>query len=242
MLEVKGCQNIVRSDLSLQIENLRTKLDEAAATIARKDIEINEIQAKYGAEITHLEEELVRQRKIYDQLASSHQNLSKLNNQLEAKLLETIEQAAVDKKSLTEELEVMRTKLNDCERSLVLTKAERDQYKEDCCVAVNLLHANPDSFITRSASSAIQTNSVNDDCQKEHAQPSRFPAFLPTFPPVCPYSMFTLDTHVRVDEAMERTTGTAKTVPSERPSTGCFAEPPGEPKQSRPRGAILADL
>lgn len=181
-------------DLHHEIERLCSALREANDSIARKDVEIATIEAKFHEDNERLSIELSRLRERYDRLLANHQHLSKLNHELEAKLLQTIENTTTEKKVMADQVEAMKTRLAEAERQLALIKSERDRYKEDCSIAVNLLQTNPDKFYPQCYQS-LPSAGIDPSCPtREPSQPTaaRFPTFLPTFPPICLSSMIPL--------------------------------------------------
>ncbi|VDP74155.1 unnamed protein product [Schistosoma mattheei] len=85
---------------------------------------------------------------IDSRLISSHQRLSKLNHELEERLLDTIEKSSTEIHQLTEELESTKNSLRTAQQTLNSIVEERDRCKEDCISAVKLLQANPNQFIS----------------------------------------------------------------------------------------------
>ncbi|VDP90981.1 unnamed protein product [Echinostoma caproni] len=77
-------------DLHHEIERLCAELREANDSIARKQVEIMATETKYREDNERMSTELGKLRERYERLLSNHQNLSKLNHELEAKLLQTV--------------------------------------------------------------------------------------------------------------------------------------------------------
>ncbi|TPP60409.1 NAD-dependent deacetylase sirtuin 4 [Fasciola gigantica] len=181
-------------DLHHEIERLCSELREANDSIARKDEEVVAAETKFHEDNVRLSTELSKLRERYERLLSNHQHLSKLNHELEAKLLQTIENTTVEKKAMTDEVEAMNTRLAEAELQLSLVKAERDRYKEDCAIAVSLLQANPDKFYPQSFQPLSSTGNGRTCPGNDYMQPStgHFPTFLPTFPPIDLSSMIPL--------------------------------------------------
>ncbi|KAF7257131.1 hypothetical protein EG68_05990 [Paragonimus skrjabini miyazakii] len=183
-------------DSQHKLECLRACLEEARAAIDKKDAIIVEMEA----ERTKSASEFENLRERYELLLADHHRLSRLNHELEARLLENIELKNTEIKAISDELQTMKSRLQEHEKALSCVSAERDRYKEDCAVAVNLLHTNPDQFLPQTSKLLSNLNKpgvknetpVRGDCE----QPSplfQFPAFLPTFPPVGLSSMIQLN-------------------------------------------------
>ncbi|KAF8570541.1 hypothetical protein P879_04045 [Paragonimus westermani] len=170
-----------------ELECLRASLEEARASIDKKDAIIVEMEAERTKSASRFEN--LRER--YELLLADHHRLSKLNHELEARLLENIELKNAEMKAISDELQTAKSRLQEHEKALSCVSAERDRYKEDCAVAVNLLQTNPDQFLPQTSRLLSNLNKpgvkneipVRGDCE----QPSpifQFSAFLPTFPPV----------------------------------------------------------
>ncbi|KAF6778962.1 hypothetical protein AHF37_01470 [Paragonimus kellicotti] len=213
-------------DSQHKLECLRACLEEARAAIDKKDAIIVEMEA----ERTKSASEFENLRESYELLLADHHRLSKLNHELEARLLENdrykedcaiavnllhtnpdqflpqtskIELKNAEIKAISDELQTVKSRLQEHEKVLSCVSAERDRYKEDCAIAVNLLHTNPDQFLPQTSKLLSNLNKpgvkdaipVRGDCE----QPSsffQFPAFLPTFPPVGLSSMMQMNSSV----------------------------------------------
>ncbi|KAA0193599.1 hypothetical protein FBUS_08639, partial [Fasciolopsis buskii] len=112
-------------DLHHEIERLCSALREANDSIARKDVEIATIEAKFHEDNERLSTEMSKLRERYDRLLANHQHLSKLNHELEAKLLQTIENTTTEKKVMADHVAAMKARLAEVEDQLALIKAER---------------------------------------------------------------------------------------------------------------------
>ncbi|OON21479.1 hypothetical protein X801_02626, partial [Opisthorchis viverrini] len=144
-------------DLQHENEDLRARLQAATQAIDKKALEFIDLEKKLEEERGIMTCELEKLRERYDRLLSNHHRLSKINHELEARLLETIDAKNTEKKFLCDELEAAKSKLADCERRLSIVSAERNRYKDDCSVAVNLLQTNPDQFLPRNPKGQLPT-------------------------------------------------------------------------------------
>ncbi|KAG5451718.1 Tight junction-associated protein 1 [Clonorchis sinensis] len=217
-------------DLQHENEDLRARLQAATQAIDKKALEFIDLEKKLEEERGRMTCELEKLRERYDRLLSNHHRLSKLNHELEARLLETIDAKNAEKKVLCDELEATKSKLADCERRLSVVSAERNRYKDDCSVAVNLLQTNPDQFLPQNpklqqvlrgtASRNSDESRANGDCAEPSIVPL-FPAFLPTFPPIGLSSMLDLDgsTGPNAPRSHIQGTDTYKIPNSSTPST-----------------------
>ncbi|CAH8292326.1 unnamed protein product, partial [Schistosoma turkestanicum] len=145
-------------------------------------------------------------------LVSSHQRLSKLNHELEEKLLDIIEKSSTEIQQLTEELESTKNSLRKAQHTLNCLIEERDRCKEDCISAVKLLQENPNQFVSElppSESSSpdkieILTNLSNGDCSQGtnnssfSNNTSIFSTFLPTFPPVGLFTGIQMENNLQI--------------------------------------------
>ncbi|TGZ62122.1 hypothetical protein CRM22_007627 [Opisthorchis felineus] len=165
-------------DLQHENEDLRARLQAATQAIDKKALEFIDLEKKLEEERGRMTCELEKLRERYDRLLSNHHHLSKINHELEARLLETIDAKNTEKKFLCDELEAAKSKLADCERRLSVVSAERNRYKDDCSVAVNLLQTNPDQFLPQNPKSRfVPSHSLPDarliDQLVEHISRSR---------------------------------------------------------------------
>ena len=86
-------------------------------------------------------------RERCSKLLSVHQNLQLENSILEEKVLQFIECSTTNRSQLEEKLVLADEKISELEQKVEKLEQEKRRYRDDCNLAVHLLHCRPNEFI-----------------------------------------------------------------------------------------------
>ncbi|UJR08997.1 hypothetical protein I4U23_013247 [Adineta vaga] len=144
-------------------------------------------------QIQSLTRELNLIRERYSKLVDVHGQLQKDNSLLEERILTIVETYSNEKNQLEQDLIDAKQKILHLEDTVYDLETEKQRYKDDCNLAVRLLHRHPNEFISTSTSEYIQEQSKTPTDQPMQFQHS---VIIPTFPPtfVTPLPLFNTTT------------------------------------------------
>lgn len=89
---------------------------------------------------------LMRER--YLNLVNIHGEIQKQNSILEERILDLVETYTNEKSQLEENLTIAKQKIIYLEDTVKNLEYEKQRYKDDCNLAVNLLHQKPNEYIS----------------------------------------------------------------------------------------------
>ncbi|CAF2872436.1 unnamed protein product [Rotaria sp. Silwood2] len=144
--------------------------------------------------LTH-ELELMRER--YLKLVDVHGQLQMQNSLLEERVLSIVETYSNEKNHLEQSLFDAKEEILCLKETINELQFEKQRYKDDCNLAVRLLHRHPNEFIsTTSGQIQEQINNRFESTSTNQSIPSQCSVLMPTFPPafVAPPPLFTTTT------------------------------------------------
>ncbi|KAL5112360.1 hypothetical protein TcWFU_006648 [Taenia crassiceps] len=138
-----------------------------------------------------IEKEMIREK--YERLLESHNQLLKLNSELEERLLTAVETLQKERAELNSQISILRGKLAESGETIKCLTTACDSYKNDCKVATELLHADPSRFLPINPdhhhSSLLKHRGKSSTPSDEHLLTAPTHYLLPTtFPPIALYS------------------------------------------------------
>ena len=99
-----------------------------------------------GDSVHARELELMRER--YLKLADVHGQLQVQNSLLEERILSIVETFASEKGQIEQELIDAKQQIEHLQETVQELESDKQRYKEDCNLAVRLLHRNPNEFMS----------------------------------------------------------------------------------------------
>ncbi|CAF0954224.1 unnamed protein product [Didymodactylos carnosus] len=167
------------------------------------DENANNLLSKLGPksnELHQLNQELQITKERYEKLFEAHKKLQTLNSMLEERLLRLVEEYGTDKAQLQNHLTAATNKVSELEASINELEQEKIQLKNDCNLAVRLLHKKPDSYCITSLNSLplhlreqlksrlnsnpyVDTSMLSVNNETPNLSPLMAPTFPPTFVP-----------------------------------------------------------
>jgi chromosome segregation ATPase len=105
--------------------------------------------------IQSLTRELDLMRERYSKLADVHGQLQKDNSLLEERILSLVETYSAEKNQLEQGLLDAKQKVFHLQETVEDLEVEKQRYKDDCNLAVRLLHRHPQDFISTNTSEHI---------------------------------------------------------------------------------------
>jgi hypothetical protein len=121
--------------------------------------------------------ELIRER--YLKLVDNHNELQKQNSLLEDRILSIVESYSEEKSKFGQDLLDAKLEIGQLKQTINELEIEKQRYKDDCNLAVRLLHQHPNEFI----SNALD-QSINDFTSSQTStNQSQYSIIVPTFPP-----------------------------------------------------------
>ncbi|XP_067682382.1 tight junction-associated protein 1-like [Haliotis asinina] len=140
-------------DLHQQIEELQCQLLRSNSHISLIEHELIDSKQLAEYEVLKLREEFARLRDRYDRLLESHKRMQKVNHDLEDKLLKVVNKFEGEKVSLQREVAALTSKLVDGKVTICELEEENERYRNDCNLAVQLLHCRPSNFVAHKLNS-----------------------------------------------------------------------------------------
>ncbi|UJR37214.1 hypothetical protein I4U23_029923 [Adineta vaga] len=134
--------------------------------------------------------ELMRER--YLKLVDIHGQLQIQNSLLEERLLSIVETYSDEKKHLEQSLCDAKQQIVYLQETINELQIDKQRYKDDCNLAVRLLHQHPQEFISTTSTGQMQeqlknrfeTTSINQPISSQRTM--MLPTFPPTFVPLLP--------------------------------------------------------
>lgn len=116
-----------------EIESLKKLVNERDAHIVTLETALIDRQ-----EVPSFNQSL--QQDKHERLQESHKKLQRVNQALEDKLLRVVDRSESERTGLREEVNNLSMRLSDALHRIAVLEKERDQYKNDCQIAVQLLN------------------------------------------------------------------------------------------------------
>lgn len=104
----------------------------------------------YEAQIRRLNDDNKILKEKYDRVFDVQKKLEKINSDLEEKLLKIVEKYENEQKTLLEDLTIAHSKLVETNLYIEELEKQKEMYKQDCNLAVNLLQCKPNDFVSHS--------------------------------------------------------------------------------------------
>lgn len=181
--------------MNCQIEELKGLLRSNDLQLKDERFKHNKIVESYEAQISRLNDENKSLKEKYDRVSDVQRKLEKINSDLEEKLLKIVEKYENEQKTLLEDLTIAHSRLVDANLTIEDLEKQKEMYKQDCNLAVNLLQCKPNDFVSHSYKSLpysiknrLKTHLSNADIEKLETdngadiQPKTIPK-IPIFQP-----------------------------------------------------------
>ncbi|VDD79495.1 unnamed protein product [Mesocestoides corti] len=125
---------------------------------SRLNAQLTEMVKIHETEMAKERLETEKYRMRFERLTEDHSKLSKLNAELEEKLLTAVESLQTEKALLLDELNTLKKKFAEAEKRIKDLTVECETYKKDCRVAAELLHADPSQFLPINVGNSSSTS------------------------------------------------------------------------------------
>ncbi|CAF1263493.1 unnamed protein product [Adineta ricciae] len=137
-------------------------------------------------QIQSLSRELDLMHERYSILADVHSQLQKDNSLLEERILTLVETYSNEKNQLEQELINAKEKIFHLEDTMNDLEIEKQRYKDDCNLAVRLLHRHPNEYVSTSVPEHTheQSKTKAEATSTNHSVQSQHSVMIPTFPPM----------------------------------------------------------
>lgn len=167
-------------DLRVQIEELKGLLRANNLNFKDKEFKFSKIIENYEIQLNRVNEENKQMKERYEKILEAQRRLEKLNSNLETKLLTVVEKYENEQKNLFEELTLAHSRLIETKLAMTELENEKESYRQDCNIAVNLLQCNPSEFVNHSYQSLpvnlkerLRSHLSNEEITKlEYEEPS----------------------------------------------------------------------
>uniref|UniRef100_A0A5K3EH95 TBD domain-containing protein n=1 Tax=Mesocestoides corti TaxID=53468 RepID=A0A5K3EH95_MESCO len=170
-------------------ENMEQQLLVAKSENSRLNAQLTEMVKIHETEMAKERLETEKYRMRFERLTEDHSKLSKLNAELEEKLLTAVESLQTEKALLLDELNTLKKKFAEAEKRIKDLTVECETYKKDCRVAAELLHADPSQFLPINVGNSSSRPHLNSASSDDPLLPTPAHYLLPTtFPPIALYS------------------------------------------------------
>ncbi|PAA86692.1 hypothetical protein BOX15_Mlig001290g7, partial [Macrostomum lignano] len=181
-----NCSSSHDLDYHHQIEELQRRLRDQRQCLSRLESDLASERDSRRSDSERQTEDLARLRDRYDRLLESHKRLSRVNAGLEEKLLDLAGKFDAEQRTLLDKLASSETKLAEAEQTVERLKIDRERCKTECEIAVRMLRARPDAYLTDEDAAAGGTL-LDDELPASRAQTVSTSSYmtvpLPTFPP-----------------------------------------------------------
>ncbi|KAH9285529.1 hypothetical protein ECG_00470 [Echinococcus granulosus] len=174
-------------------DNFKCKLRLTKSENSRLKAELASIAKTHQEDLAREKNETDMIRDKYERLLESHNQLLKLNSELEERLLVAVETLQKERAKLNSQLSILGEKLAESEETIKRLTTACDSYKNDCKVATELLHADPSRFLPINSDRHFSLPSKHRDKSSTSSEEALLAApthyLLPTtFPPIALYS------------------------------------------------------
>uniref|UniRef100_A0A1I8H3A7 Protein lap1 n=1 Tax=Macrostomum lignano TaxID=282301 RepID=A0A1I8H3A7_9PLAT len=156
-------------DYHHQIEELQRRLRDQRQCLSRLESDLASERDSRRSDSERQTEDLARLRDRYDRLLESHKRLSRVNAGLEEKLLDLAGKFDAEQRTLLDKLASSETKLAEAEQTVERLKIDRERCKTECEIAVRMLRARPDAYLTDEDAAAGGTL-LDDELPASQAQ------------------------------------------------------------------------
>jgi hypothetical protein len=123
--------------------------------------------------------ELMRER--YLKLVDLHGELQKQNSLLEDRILSIVETYSNEKSQLEQDLIDSKQQIINLQDTVNELEIDKQRYKNDCNLAVRLLHRNPNEFIATTSEHVQEHLKNKNESVSSLDQPQRYEHFLLLF-------------------------------------------------------------
>ena len=147
--------------------------------------------------------ELMRER--YLKLADVHGQLQVQNSLLEERILSIVETFASEKSQCEQELIDAKQQIEQLQDTVQELESDKQRYKEDCNLAVRLLHRNPNEFM-----------STTEVTNQEAAKNTQHSMMMPTFPPTFITSLAMMQSNSNVPSVTQSPTSNTLATANEK--------------------------
>ncbi|CAF1172852.1 unnamed protein product [Rotaria sordida] len=146
-------------------------------------------------QINSLTRDLELMRERYHKLLDAHGQLQTQNSLFEEQILSIVETYSNEKNQLEQNLIDAKQEIINLKDTINELEIEKQRYKDDCNLAVTLLHQHPHDFIsTQSDYIQKQLQNKNESTPTTPPTPSSHNILIPTFPPIFVTSLPLLNT------------------------------------------------
>lgn len=139
-------------DVITKYEELKGELNASHLLLKDKDFSFNKKKEDYELQISKLADENKQLKVKFEKINNGKKQLENQNSVLEDRLLKIVEKYESEQKTLFEELQIAHSKLVEYKMQINELEDKKEQYRNDCNVAVNLLQCKPDDFVNHSYS------------------------------------------------------------------------------------------
>ncbi|CAF1164849.1 unnamed protein product [Rotaria sordida] len=146
-------------------------------------------------QINSLTRDLELMRERYHKLLDAHGQLQTQNSLFEEQILSIVETYSNEKNQLEQNLIDAKQEIINLKDTINELEIEKQRYKDDCNLAVRLLHQHPHEFIsTQSDYIQKQLQNKNESTPTTPPTPLSHNILIPTFPPIFVTSLPLLNT------------------------------------------------
>lgn len=132
--------------LLAQVSDLKGQLNVANLQLKDKDFNLNKKIESYELKISKLTEDNRVWKEKFEKVTEGRRTLEIKNSNLEDRLLKIVEKYESEQKNLFEELTIAHSKLVELKLTIKDLEDQKEAYRNDCNVAVNLLQCKPGDF------------------------------------------------------------------------------------------------
>ncbi|XP_027015594.1 brain-enriched guanylate kinase-associated protein isoform X1 [Tachysurus fulvidraco] len=135
-----GCKLQKRSSLQEQKDDLRKQLSYTTHKLEMLETEFDATKQYLETELRRAQEELEKFTDKLRRIQSSYAALQRINQELEEKFKEKIQQYEEEKRTLSREIIVLNNHLMEAKITIKKLREDNDLYKKDCNSVAQLLH------------------------------------------------------------------------------------------------------
>jgi len=130
--------------------------------LIEKKKELKKLEILIYSKMNNNERELELMRERYLKLVDLHGQLQMQNSLLEERVLSIVETYSNEKTQLEQDLINAKQKIMHLQDTVDDLEIEKQRYKDDCNLAVRLLHRYPNEFISTTTTSKIESVRINN--------------------------------------------------------------------------------
>lgn len=152
-IQVNSSENEDNESLRDQIDDLKGQLNVYKLQLKNSEFTATKRKEEYELQISKLRDENRVLKDKFEKISDGQRRLENQNSTLEDRLLKIVEKYEAEQKGLFEELTIAHSKLVEMKLTVAELEEQKEQYRNDCNVAVNLLQCKPGDFINHSYNS-----------------------------------------------------------------------------------------